>query len=108
MLTNTRFIGPWLWSLLSTADKLRFQRRFGSQWTAHRYAMPIQTDGLYAVGQILSGELFATNAFWCNVDCLTVIVDRIVGRLHAQEPPPARGEHRTRDGATLPALRQIA
>ena len=203
VLVNTRFIGSWLWSLLSTADKLRFQRRFGSQWTAHRYAMPIQTarsilrllengqlevigglagvepgpdgfalttrqgrmlraewlidatgpssdvrlshvplvqgllrtgfgvphaaggleadpetfelhghqgrtEGLYAVGQILSGELFATNAFWFNVDCVSAIVDRIVRDLHTRESPSARGDHRPSEGAMQPALRHIA
>lgn len=203
VLANTRFVGPWLWNLLSTTDKLRFLRRFGSQWTAHRYAMPIQTarsilrlmesgqlevidgftgvetkpygfalhtrqgrmlraewlidatgpssdtrlsqvplvqsllrngfglphaagglqvdsgtfelvghqgctDGLYAVGQILSGELFATNAFWFNVDCLSIIVDRIVRRLNTPDLPAARTGHPLRDETGHPVLRNIA
>lgn len=203
MLANTRFFGPWLWSLLSTEDRLRFQRRFGSYWTAHRYAMPIQTarsilrliengqvevsggltgvqtgpdgfslttrqgrtlraewlidatgpstdmrlsqfplvqsllrhgfalphaaggmqvnaetleligrqgrtEGLYAVGQILSGELFATNAFWFNIDCLAPIVDRIVQRLQAQELPPAALSPSNHNKAAQETLRHIA
>ena len=203
VLIDTRFIGPWLWSLLSMADKLRFQRRFGSQWSAHRYPTPIQTarsilrlmesgrlevigglagvetsldsfilsrrqskplradwlidatgpstdirlsqaplvqnllhdgyglphsaggmqvnpetleligqegctEGFYAVGQILSGELFATNAFWFNVDCASTIANRIIRRLYSQDPSDTRNSHQARGGAELPTLRNIA
>ncbi|MGV1832990.1 FAD/NAD(P)-binding protein [Agrobacterium vitis] len=203
VLANTRFIGSWLWSLLSITDKLRFQRRFGSQWTAYRYAMPIQTArsilrlmesgqleviggfagvvsspsgfalstrqggvlhtdtlidatgpsndvrltqvplvqsllrkglclphaaggvqadtetfellgsqgctaGLYAVGQILSGQLFATNGFWFNVDCISVIVDRIVRHASPEEVLISPGVYPSLDSAISPELRNIA
>lgn len=36
---------------------------------------------LYGVGQLLSGELLATNAFWFNVDCAARVANRIALQL---------------------------